>query len=101
MGSYIPTRLIDPTILNQLFIKNPVLDKVNSRLIAYDLPIKADISNTLKINKIDKKINSVKDDIIYEMNPSLLNGIIFISICLLIYFILYYKYTKKKNLINK
>lgn len=98
MDTYIPKRLIDTNILLELIKKNPILDKSNTRLIAYELPI----SNTTNVfnkatSKLEKKLEKLKENMIYEMTPTLINGILFISICLLIYFVLYYKYYKKKN----
>ncbi len=94
---YTPSRLIDTNILSQLMMKNPIINKTHSRLIAFDMPL-PNPDEALKItSKIEKKIEMVKDNAMYEMTPTLLNGFLFISICLIIYYVLYYKYNKKKN----
>ena len=97
MDSYITKRLIDTNILLHLMKKNPILDKTNTRLIAYDVPITKTTSSMNITSKLEKKIEKMKDNMLYEMTPSIINGLLFISICLIIYFVLYYKYNKKKN----
>ncbi len=92
--SYLPKRLIDVNILHQLINKNPLLQKNNTRLIAYDMPLPN--PKDLLPSKIEQKIEKVKDTVFTEMTPSLLNGFLFIFICLIIYYVLYYKYNKKK-----
>ena len=97
MDTYIPKRLIDTNILLQLMKKNPILDKADSRLIAYDIPLPKSSTIIKTTSKLEKKIEKLKDNMLYEMTPSIINGLLFITICLLIYFVLYYKYNKKKN----
>lgn len=101
MDPYIPKRLIDTNILIQLMKKNPILEKANTRLIAFDAPLPKPSNIISSATKIEKKIEKLKDNIMYEMTPSIINGLVFVVICLLIYFILYYKYNKKKNQLMK
>lgn len=96
MDTYVPKRLIDTNILSQLIHKNSVSKKANSRLLSYttQVPIPLISKNTLQL---EKRIDKLKDNALYKMTPSIINGILFVSICLLIYFVLYYKFNKKKN----
>jgi hypothetical protein len=104
-SDYIPTRLIDPKIISQLFNNNPLVTEGPSRLLIYDLPKKSVIpvktidfnSETDFRNNIDKKISKIKTSAFKKLLPDLINGILFISVCLIIYYILYYKYNKKKQ----
>jgi hypothetical protein len=104
-SDYIPTRLIDPRIISQLFDDNPLVAKGPSRLLLYDFPKKS-IEPIKKINfnsrtdfrnNLDKKISKIKSSAFNKLLPELINGILFITVCLLIYYILYYKYNKKKQ----
>jgi hypothetical protein len=92
-----PNRLIDHDILTKLFSKNSVINDttLSNRLISYELP------NYSKVSKIGKKIEKIKDDAFKQMGPMLLNGFLFVSIILVIYYILQYRYNKKKNSKNK
>jgi hypothetical protein len=94
--AYIPNRLIDTNILSHLMIKNPILEKTNTRLIAFDFPLPKP-TEVITTTSVEKTIEKVKDNAFSEMTPGLLNGFLFVSICLIIYYVLYYKYNKKKN----
>lgn len=96
MDTYIPKRLIDTNLILQLMKKNNI--QPNKRLISFETPISNSTPIPININfKLEKKIEKMKDNILYEMTPSIINGLLFISVSLLIYFVLYYKYNKKKN----
>ncbi len=85
--SYVPRRLVDMNIL-----QNMALNKEPARLMNYEMPV-----ISIKTNKIEKEIEKIKSGGYKKIGPGLLNGIIFVSICLLIYWILHYKYYKKKE----
>lgn len=89
--SYVPKRLIDMNILQNMVLKNPMLNS-NSRLLTYDVP-----NMPMKVNLVDKEIERIKIGGVKKIGPSLLNGILFVVTCLLIYWILHYKYYKKKE----
>jgi hypothetical protein len=84
--SYVPRRLVDINIL-----QNMALNREPARLMNYEIP------KSIKTNKIEKEIEKIKSGGYKKIGPGLLNGIIFVSICLLIYWILHYKYYKKKE----
>jgi hypothetical protein len=93
--SYIPKRLIDMNLLINMSQNNPLVKDMPTRLIAYDIPI---ITNTsLKVFKIEKQIENIKSGGFKKIGPNLLNGILFIIVCLIIYSVLHYKYYKKKE----
>jgi hypothetical protein len=89
--SYVPKRLIDMNILQNMVLKNPMLNS-NSRLLTYDVA-----NMPMKVNLVDKEIERIKIGGVKKIGPSLLNGILFVVTCLLIYWILHYKYYKKKE----
>jgi hypothetical protein len=89
--SYVPKRLIDMNILQNMVLKNPMLNS-NSRLLTYDVA-----NMPMKVNLVDKEIERIKIGGVKKIGPSLLNGILFVLTCLLIYWILHYKYYKKKE----
>ncbi len=91
--SYVPKRLVDINILQNMALNNHMINNGQTRLINYEVPVGIPI----KPNKIEKEIEKIKSGGFKKIGPSLLNGIIFISICLLIYWILHYKYYKKKE----
>lgn len=85
--SYVPRRLVDMNIL-----RNMTLNKEPARLMTYEIP-----NLSIKTNRIEKEIEKIKSGGYKKIGPGLLNGIIFVSVCLLIYWILHYKYYKKKE----
>jgi hypothetical protein len=89
--SYVPKRLIDMNILQNMVLKNPMLNS-NSRLLTYDVA-----NMPMKVNLVDKEIERIKIGGVKKIGPSLLNGILFVVTSLLIYWILHYKYYKKKE----
>ncbi len=101
MNNYIPKRLIDTNILSQLITKNPILNKIDTRLIAYDMDMPKQNIVIPNVSKLEKKIDKLKNTMMSEMTPTLINGILFIITCLLIYYVLSYRYNKKKSLMNK
>lgn len=93
--SYLPKRLIDINLLQNMVSKNPLLQEPNTRLLTYDVP--TIVKTPIGLSKIDKQIEKIKDSGFDEIGPSLLNGLVFIVICIIIYSVLYYKYYKKKE----
>lgn len=93
--SYLPKRLIDINLLQNMLSKNPLIQEPNTRLLSYDIPT---IGNPpIGMSKIDKQIEKIKNSGIEGIGPSLVNGLVFIVICIIIYSVLYYKYYKKKE----
>jgi hypothetical protein len=92
--SYLPKRLIDINLLQNMVQQNPFTKEPTARLLAYDVP---KIVKPIGISKVDKQIEKIKNSGFDEIGPSLLNGLLFIAICLIIYSVLYYKYYKKKE----
>ena len=93
--SYLPKRLIDINLLQNMVSKNPLIQEPNTRLLSYDIPTIA--NPPIGVSKIDKQIEKIKNSGIEDIGPSLLNGLLFIVICIIIYSVLYYKYYKKKE----
>ncbi len=94
--SYLPKRLIDINLLQNMVSKNPLIQEPTIRLLSYnDIPTITKPS--IEISKIDKQIEKIKNSGIESIGPSLLNGLLFIVICIIIYSVLYYKYYKKKE----
>lgn len=93
--SYIPKRLIDINLLQNMVLNNPLVKDTPTRLIAYDIPTITNVP--IKICKIDKQIEKIKSGGYKKIGPNLLNGLLFISVCLIIYSVLHYKYYKKKE----
>ncbi len=91
--TYVPKRLIDINILQNMAQNNPVLQNTQTRLLNYELPK----SIPIKVNKVEKEIERIKTGGVKKIGPSLLNGILFVVTCLLIYWVLHYKYYKKKE----
>ncbi len=90
--TYVPRRLIDMNILQNMALNNPVLQNTQTRLLNYELP-----KNIPQVNKVEKEIERIKTGGVKKIGPSILNGILFIVTCLLIYWVLHYKYYKKKE----
>ena len=93
--SYLPKRLIDINLLQNMVSQNPFTKEPTSRLLAYDVP--TIVKPSIELLKVDKQIEKIKNSGFVEIGPSLLNGLLFIIICLIIYSVLYYKYYKKKE----
>jgi hypothetical protein len=89
--SYVPKRLIDMNILQNMALNNQMLN-TSTRLLNYEQP-----NIHMNVNRVDKAIDRIKTGGVKKIGPSLLNGILFVSICLLIYWVLHYKYYKKKE----
>lgn len=94
--SYVPKRLIDMNILQNMALNNQVLNNTQSRLLNYELP-----NIPIKVNRVDKEIDKIKTGGFKKIGPSILNGVVFVGICLLIYWVLHYKYYKKKESMYK
>ena len=93
--SYIPRRLIDINLLQNMVLNNPLVKDTPTRLISYDIPT---ITNApIKIFKMDKQIEKIKSGGYKKIGPTLLNGFLFIAVCIIIYSVLHYKYYKKKE----
>lgn len=99
--NYTPNRLIDPKILTELLQNNPLISKGPTRLLLYNTKLTQDVIPNKDIdissNILNNKISRIKKGVYKKILPDLINGILFISICLLIYYILYYKYNKKNK----
>jgi hypothetical protein len=93
--SYLPKRLIDINLLQNMVSQNPFTKEPAARLLAYDVP--KIVKPPSELLKVDKQIQKIKNSGFEEIGPSLLNGLLFIIICLIIYSVLYYKYYKKKE----
>jgi hypothetical protein len=97
--SYIPKRLIDVNLLQNMVLSNPLIKEIPTRLISYDIPI---VTNApIKLSKVEKQIEQIKSGGFKKIGPGLLNGIVFVLVCLLIYWVLHYKYYKKKESLDK
>lgn len=94
--AYVPKRLIDMNLLQNMALNNPLLNNTQTRLLNYELP-----NIPIKVNKVEKEIERIKSGGVKKIGPSLLNGILFVGICLLIYWVLHYKYYKKKESMYK
>jgi hypothetical protein len=94
--SYVPRRLIDMNILQNMALNNPMLNNTQSRLLNYELPKNIPI----KVNTVEKEIEKIKTGGVKKIGPSILNGVVFVVTCLLIYWVLHYKYYKKKESIR-
>jgi len=81
--SYVPKRLIDIELLKHIITQKPVL--------AIEAPIVPVLS------KLEKKISQIKTGGFEKIGSSLLNGLLFLGICVVIYSVLHYKYYKKKE----
>ena len=93
--SYVPKRLIDMNILQNMALNNHTLN-TPSRLLNYELP-----NIPIKVNRVDKEIERIKTGGVKKIGPSILNGVVFVGTCLLIYWVLHYKYYKKKESMYK
>ena len=93
--TYLPKRLIDINLLQNMVQQNPFTKEPTARLLAYDVP--KIVKPSIGISKVDKQIEKIKNSGFDEIGPSLLNGLLFIIVCLIIYSVLYYKYYKKKE----
>lgn len=93
--SYLPKRLIDINLLQNMVSKNPLIKEPTTRLLSYDVP--TIVKPSIEISKVDKQIEKIKNSGFDQIGPSLLNGLLFVVICLIIYSVLYYKYYKKKE----
>lgn len=91
--SYVPRRLIDMNILQNMALNNPMLHNTQSRLLNYELPKNIPI----KVNRVENEIERIKSGGVKKIGPSILNGVVFVGTCLLIYWVLHYKYYKKKE----
>ncbi len=97
--SYIPKRLIDVNLLQNMIVNNPLIEETPIRLISYDIPIATNAP--LKLSKVEKQIEKIKSGGFKKIGPALLNGVVFVVVCLLIYWVLHYKYYKKKESLAK
>lgn len=89
--SYVPKRLIDINILQNMTRNNQT-----SRLLNYEF------SNIpMKVNRVENEIERIKTGGVKKIGPSILNGVVFVGTCLLIYWVLHYKYYKKKESMYK
>ena len=95
--SYLPKRLIDVNLLQNMVLQNPLTKEPTARLLAYDVPKISTNTNSIQLTKIDKQIQKIKSSGFDQIGPSLINGILLITTCVLIYSVLYYKYYKKKE----
>ena len=86
--SYVPKRLIDMNVLQNMTRNNQT-----SRLLDYEIPI--------KVNRVENEIERIKTGGVKKIGPSILNGVVFVGTCLLIYWVLHYKYYKKKESMYK
>jgi hypothetical protein len=89
--SYVPKRLIDMNILQNMARNNQ-----QSRLLNYDLP-----NIPINVNRVENEIERIKTGGVKKIGPSILNGVVFVGTCLLIYWVLHYKYYKKKESMYK
>jgi hypothetical protein len=89
--SYVPKRLIDIDILQNMTRNNQT-----SRLLNYELP-----NIPMKVNRVENEIERIKTGGVKKIGPSILNGVVFVGTCLLIYWVLHYKYYKKKESMYK
>ena len=89
--SYVPKRLIDINILQNMTRNNQT-----SRLLNYEF------SNIpMNVNSVENEIERIKTVGVKKIGPSILNGVVFVGTCLLIYWVLHYKYYKKKESMYK
>jgi hypothetical protein len=86
--SYVPKRLIDINILQNMTRNNQT-----SRLLNYEIP--------MNVNRVENEIERIKTGGVKKIGPSILNGVVFVGTCLLIYWVLHYKYYKKKESMYK
>jgi hypothetical protein len=86
--SYVPKRLIDMNVLQNMAVNNQP-----SRFLDYEIP--------MKVNRVDKEIERIKTGGVKKIGPTILNGVVFVGTCLLIYWVLHYKYYKKKESMYK
>lgn len=86
--SYVPKRLIDMNVLHNMARNNQP-----SRLLNYEIP--------MKVNRVENEIERIKTVGVKKIGPSILNGVVFVGTCLLIYWVLHYKYYKKKESMYK
>ena len=93
--SYVPKRLIDMNVLQNMARNNSTLN-TPSRLLNYELP-----NIPIKGNRVDNEIERIKTVGVKKIGPSILNGVVFVGTCLLIYWVLHYKYYKKKESMYK
>jgi hypothetical protein len=93
--SYVPKRLIDMNVLQNMARNNSTLN-TPSRLLNYELP-----NIPIKVNRVDNEIERIKTGGVKKIGPSILNGVVFVGTCLLIYWVLHYKYYKKKESMYK
>ena len=93
--SYVPKRLIDMNVLQNMARNNSTLN-TPSRLLNYELP-----NIPIKVNRVDNEIERIKTGGVKKIGPSILNGVVFVGTCLLIYWVLHYKYYKKKESMHK
>jgi hypothetical protein len=89
--SYVPRRLIDMNVL-----QNMALNNQPSRLLNYELQ-----NIPIKVNRVENEIERIKTGGVKKIGPSILNGLVFVGTCLLIYWVLHYKYYKKKESMYK
>jgi hypothetical protein len=67
-----------------------------SRLLDYELQ-----NIPIKVNRVENEIERIKTGGVKKIGPSILNGVVFVGTCLLIYWVLHYKYYKKKESMYK
>jgi len=89
--SYVPKRLIDMNVLQNMTRNNQT-----SRLLDYELQ-----NIPIKVNRVENEIERIKTGGVKKIGPSILNGVVFVGTCLLIYWVLHYKYYKKKESMYK
>ena len=81
---YLPKRLIDINLLQNMVLQNPFIKEPSKRLLAYD-NIPSITKEPIKIIKLDKQIEKIKTSGLDDIFPSLLNGLLFITMCLIMY----------------
>jgi hypothetical protein len=74
-------------------LQNMAVNNQPSRFLDYEIP--------MKVNRVDKEIERIKTGGVKKIGPTILNGVVFVGTCLLIYWVLHYKYYKKKESMYK
>lgn len=87
-------RLIDSNIIQQMLQRNPLLDTFQSRLVTYDFPTTETVAS--KLIQVNNEMSQFKTAQINNLMPNLWNGILFVGIVLFLYFVLNYRYQRKK-----
>jgi hypothetical protein len=77
-------------------LQNMARNNQQSRLLNYDLP-----NIPINVNRVENEIERIKTGGVKKIGPSILNGVVFVGTCLLIYWVLHYKYYKKKESMYK